>query len=295
MRQISFLTVLIFAAFLSARAEDWRTEYEMSGFIETSRYDETIAFCKRLDEASPAIRYHSFGTSAEGRELPILEVQTVNTPNQPLLFIVAGIHAGEIDGKDAGLTLLRDAVIFNKYPGLLDGIRIAFVPILNVDGHERFSAYSRPNQIGPKEMGWRTTAQNLNLNRDWMKADSPEMRAMLKEIARLNPDFLVDIHVSDGADYQYVITYGLETHDNALEPLRRYCQDVFLPDIRQRMQTAGYDFVPYILLRKGYDIQGGWTNESYEPRFSTGYGAIINLICPPFLYQGESHTSLLSA
>jgi hypothetical protein len=275
-RPLSFLSILILASSLSARAEDWRTIYETSGFSETSRYDETVAFCKRLDKASPAIQYSSFGTTAEGRELPLLEVQTSDAPNQPLLFIVAGIHAGEIDGKDAGLMLIRDAVILKKYPGLLDGIRIAFVPIFNADGHERFSAYSRPNQIGPKEMGWRTTAQNLNLNRDWMKADSPEMRAMLKEIAQLNPDILVDIHVSDGADYQYVITYGLETHENALEPLRRYCQDVFLPEIKHQMQTAGYDFVPYVLLRKGYDIMSGWTNESYEPRFSTGYGALIN-------------------
>ena len=102
---------------------------------------------------------------------------------------------------------------------LLDHVTVLFIPIFNVDGHERFSKYNRINQNGPTEMGWRTTANNLNLNRDFLKADALEMKNWLKMFNHYNPDFFIDCHTTDGADYQYVITYGLETNENVDEGL----------------------------------------------------------------------------
>ena len=177
--------VLIFSLLLPlahrAQADEWRTKYEASGFVETSRYDETVTFCRRLADACSFAEYRSFGESAEGRELPLLWIDKYKKSDAPLFFIIAGIHSGEIDGKDAGLTLFRDALIFDKYPGLMDSIRIAFVPIFNVDGHERFSKYSRSNQIGPKEMGWRTTATAVTVPVSFTSTHSPPSEPSISE------------------------------------------------------------------------------------------------------------------
>jgi hypothetical protein len=273
-RAILTVVTLSFATCILA-ADSLLTEYEESNFLRTETYQQTVDFCKGLADASQQLEYKSFGTSPEGRDLPLLLVNGTKK-DFPLILIIAGIHSGEIDGKDAGLTFLRDVLISGKHKGLLDSVRVAFVPIFNVDGHERFSAYSRSNQRGPKEMGWRTTAQNLNLNRDWLKADSPEMRAMLRLIAELRPDFLADIHVTDGADYQYTITYNLGIHGNESNPIRLYNRDVFLPAIEAKMKESGYDFVPQVFLKSGPDPTSGWVNPVYEPRFSNGYGTVIN-------------------
>ena len=110
----------------------------------------------------------------------------------PVLLIQGGIHAGEIDGKDAGFLALREALENKAAPGALDKQVLLFVPVFNVDGHERFGKWNRPNQRGPVEMGWRTTAQNYNLNRDYVKADAPEMQSMLALVNALSL-----IHISE--------------------------------------------------------------------------------------------------
>jgi hypothetical protein len=256
---------------------DWQTVYEQSGFVQTSRYDQTVEFCKRLAIASRGkAEYRVFGKSPEGRDLPMLLVNYESDTSKPLLLIWAGIHSGEIDGKDAGLMLLRDALVLGQYPQLLSGVRIAFIPILNVDGHERWSAFNRMNQRGPKEMGWRTTAQNLNMNRDFLKTDAPETRALLKQMTALKPDFLLDIHVTDGADYQYVLTYSMNDHEDSPEPLRKYTHEQFLPEVKRTLKSAGYDFVPQVFFKDGEHIESGWVSPVFEPRFSTGYGTVIN-------------------
>src|SRR5690606_31703643 len=133
--------------------------------------------------------------------------QALAQSSKPLLLIQAGIHSGEIDGKDASMMLLRDIVNGSK-KDLLDRVNLLFIPILSVDGHERSSPYNRVNQRGPSNMGWRTNARNLNLNRDYAKLDTEEIRAVIAVINAYKPDLYLDIHVTDGADYQYDITYG---------------------------------------------------------------------------------------
>ena len=128
-----------------------------------------------------------FGVSPEGRDIAVLVVSAEGafTPaaarasGKEIVLIEAGIHPGEIEGKDAGLALLRDIAITGEHRALLDHAILLFIPIFNVDGHERFNAYTRINQNGPDESGWRATAQNYNLNRDFLKVDAPEMRAWL--------------------------------------------------------------------------------------------------------------------
>jgi hypothetical protein len=281
---VPFLLLIPFAVF--SQDDDLLTFYEKSGFKATPSYEETIAYCKQLDEASPSIHFTTFGTSPQGRDLPLLIVDaghnfdpvSARKTGNLILLIEAGIHSGEIDGKDAGLMFFRDLVIHKKFGETPKNVTFLFIPIFNVDGHERFGPYNRINQDGPEEMGWRTTAQNLNLNRDFLKADAPEMQAWLKLFQQWQPDFFVDIHVTDGADYQYVMTHGLETHGNMEEGLTRWTVEQFIPEIESHMDKSGYPVFPYVMFRRWHDPRSGLRSSVGGPRYSQGYAAARNRI-----------------
>ena len=176
---------------------------EQSGFRRTGRSDEVSRLCAAFAAAWPReVRSLEFGRSAEGRPMRALLVSRADARSVPLLLLQAGIHPGESDGKDAGFIALREMLVESARRGVLERMAILFVPAFNIDGHERFGRWNRPNQNGPEETGWRTTAQNLNLNRDYAKADSPEMRALLGLIRSWDPLVCADLHVTDGADFQ---------------------------------------------------------------------------------------------
>jgi hypothetical protein len=272
---------------LSAQSDsDWQTYYEKSGYLETPRYDETIAYCRRLDAASDWVSFQSFGKSPQGRDLPLVIVdkdgyftpESARKAGKAVVLIQSGIHAGEIDGKDASLMLIRDMVITKQLSALLDSVTVLFIPIFNVDGHEKFGPYNRMNQNGPKEMGFRATAQNLNLNRDFLKADAPEMRAWLALFNRWLPDFLVDNHVTDGADHQYVLTYGIETNGNVAEPLRRWTAEKLAPTLEAQMAAEDMPIMRYFSMKERPDLRNGLVMQPYSPRYSTGYGAVQNRV-----------------
>ncbi len=193
----------------------WITPTEKSDFVTTPTYDQTMSWLRKLTDVSPLLTMVSIGKSPEGRDIFMIIASAEKTvtasvlkkSTKPLLLVQAGIHSGEIDGKDAGMMLLRDIAFGNKKQ-LLDKVNFLFIPILNVDGHERSSSFNRPNQRGPQNMGWRTNAQNLNLNRDFTKLDTKEIRAVINVINDYDPLLFMDIHVTDGADYQYDITFG---------------------------------------------------------------------------------------
>ena len=286
MKQILSLCLLCIFSVGFSQDNDWQTYYEKSGFKETPQYKQTLEYCKKLADASPWIKYVSFGISPQGRELPLLIIDRngnftplkVHKSGNAVLLIEAGIHPGEIDGKDAGLMFIRDIAIYKKYEDLLDHVTILFIPIFNVDGHERFSAYNRINQNGPKEMGWRTNAQNLNLNRDFLKADAPEMKAWLKMFNKWLPDFFIDIHATDGADFQYVMTYGLEIWGNMDAGLTAWTELEYLNVMEENMEKAGYPIFPYVAFRRWHDPMSGLLSMLSTPRLSQGYTAIQNRI-----------------
>ncbi len=277
------------------------TRCERSGGRETSRYEEAVALCRRLDAASDRLRFTSFGTSPRGRPLPLLIADRHGrfTPEAArrgggvVLLVQAGIHAGEICGKDAGLALLRDLALgvgaaagpdAAAAPGdegagpagLPERVTILFIPILNVDGHERFGPYNRVNQNGPAEMGWRTNARNLNLNRDFLKADAVETRAWLDLFTAWLPDFLIDVHSTDGADYQYPVSYSLETNGNLETGLTAWLTGRYLPALERGMAAAGHPLIPYVAFRDWHDPASGLMSWVASPRFSQGYAALQN-------------------
>jgi hypothetical protein len=277
---------LIFACVSGAHAQPddgWETPYESSGCISSPRYDATMAFLKRMAGASSRIRVASFGVTPQGRDLPLVIVSGSGafTPDAarksglPVVLIQSGIHAGEIDGKDASLMLIRDIAIRKSLRHLAAKAVLLFMPIFNLDGHERQSRYNRINQNGPEEMGWRVTANNLNLNRDFLKADAPEMRAWLRAFNTWKPDMVIDIHVTDGIDFQYNLTYSMEMHANAPASVVRW-QKTLERAFIAGMASQGDPVCPYVWPREESDLSKGLLGGAAPPRFSTGYAAIRN-------------------
>ncbi|MDX6272491.1 MAG: hypothetical protein QOD28_3714 [Acidobacteriota bacterium] len=265
---------------------DWQTHAERTDYRETPRYEETLAYCRKLAAAAPAqIKLGDFGRSGEGRALPLLIAANGGTftpeasrrAGKVIVFVQANIHAGETDGKDAGLALLRDIVVLKTQPRLLEHVTLLFAPIYNADGHERRSPHNRINQNGPEEMGWRANATNLNLNRDYMKADAPETRAWLRLWNEWSPDLFIDCHVTDGADFRYNVTYQFEEHENVPQPLRDWMRAAFEGRIVPATEALGNLLTTYMEFRDNRDpVNKGVEGFIGTPRFATGYVPLRN-------------------
>jgi len=245
---------------------------EESGFRRTGRSDEVTRLCAAFAAAWPeAVHHIEFGRSAEGRTMRALLVSRSEVRTLPLLMLQGGIHPGESDGKDAGFIALRELLSESAAPGVLKRVAILFVPAFNVDGHERFGRWHRPNQNGPEETGWRTTAHNLNLNRDYTKADSPEMRALLELIRTWDPLVCADLHVTDGADFQPDISLQAEPinqGDARLYGAGRELRDALIAKITAQ-GSMPLPFYPDLAVTD--DPASGFLLTVYSPRFSTGY------------------------
>lgn len=275
----------------------WITPAEKTGLTDSPGYDDTVTFLKKLCAATPLLSLQEFGRTAQDRALYVVIAtkeksatpDALRTGGKPTFLAQAGIHSGEIDGKDAGLMLLRD-LAFGGKAALLDRANFLFIPIFNADGHERSSEWSRPNQRGPVHMGWRTSAQNLNLNRDYMKADAPEMRALLTLINTWSPSLYFDIHVTDGLDYQYDITYTYEgSHGRYARSPRSgaWLDRVLHPAVDAALKAHGH--IPlnlYVSERNNQDLTAGLELGHSPPRFSQGYGDLRHL--PSLLIETHS-------
>jgi murein tripeptide amidase MpaA len=263
--------------------KDWQTLAETTDYRKSWNYADTIRFAQKLDKASEKILYKSFGKSGEGRDLPLLIVSDgkIFTPEaakksgKAVILIQAGIHSGEIDGKDAGFALLRDIAITKSRADLLKDCVLLFVPIYNVDGHEMASPYNRINQNGPDEMGWRATSAGLNLNRDYMKADAPETRAFLKLWNEWKPDFFFDLHVTDGADFQYNITYEYAHFQEVSPFVKNWMDEYFDGRIVAEVEKEG-NLLTHYLEFGGREVTSGIYTFIATPRFATGYAALRN-------------------
>ncbi len=285
MRKLILLIVSFLCIFsLNAQEESWTTTFESSNGLRTANYEEVINYSKKLAEASPQITYEVIGRSAGGYDIPIMIVNKkgLSTPEEirasgdVVVLIEGGIHPGEAEGTDAILMLMRDIAITKEKKYLLENVTIIFLPVFNVDGLNRFGPYNRINQNGPEEMGWRANSQNLNLNRDFLKADTPEMHAWLKMFSSWLPDFFIDCHTTDGADYQYVLTYAMEVFGTMDPMLTQWQEKEFLPYVQGKMDMAGNLIFPYVGFRRWHDPQSGLRSEPAPPRLSQGYTAIQN-------------------
>ncbi len=293
--------------------KDWLTPAEASGFRSTPSYDETIAFLERLARRLPEMTLRFYGSSAAGRPLPLVivdkdrafrpggedeerereprgerpgETGGEERQRRPVVLVQNGIHAGEIDGKDACLMLLRDLALGRRRE-LLDAATLLILPIYNVDGHERVSPYNRPNQNGPVEgMGFRTTADGLDLNRDYLKLASPEARALAALVNAWRPDLYVDDHVTDGVDLDWVLTTSWVEAPQAPAPVDRW-QRAHLPAVLAAVARAGHKNGPYVDLKDANDPRRGFSSWVGQPRYSSGYFPLRNR--PSILVEMHSY------
>ncbi|RDS85119.1 peptidase M14 [Dyella monticola] len=264
---------------------DWATPAETSQFRTTPSYAATLAYLQRLQQAAPdKIKLETFGITPQGRPMTVVIATSDGTftpeaaraAHKPIVLLQAGIHPGEIEGKDAGLMLLRDITVTGKYLHLLDHAVLVYIPVFSVDGHEQSSPYNRINQNGPESMGFRGQSQYLNLNRDYIKADAPEMLAWLRLWQKWVPDFLIDVHTTDGADYQYDLTWYTED-PHKLDPVIAQWQHTLMVDQAiPAYEKLGHLASIYLEFKDGRDPRKGIENFGSGPRFSTGYAALQN-------------------
>ena len=268
-----------------SKANDWTTPAEAAKFRTTPSYADTLAYLKRLEQAAPGvIHLQTFGTTPEGRPMTVVIASGDGTfdpvaarkAGKPVILVQAGIHPGEIEGKDAGLILLRDIAITHKYPHLLDHLVLVYIPVFSVDGHENSTPYNRINQNGPASMGFRGQSQYLNLNRDYIKADTPEMLAWLKLWQTWLPDFLIDVHTTDGADYQYDLTWYTEDPHKLDPAISAWQHDAIVNHAMPAYEKRGHLASIYLEFKDDRDPRKGIENFGSGPRFSTGYAALQN-------------------
>jgi Zinc carboxypeptidase len=284
-RQILLSLCILFSTAAQSALPVLETTAEKTGFKKTGRYEEVARLCAAFQKSYPkAVKCFEFGKTPENRPMLAMLVshsgamsaQRAKDKKIPVLLIQGGIHSGEIDGKDAGFIALRDVLEMPLEKSWLKHQVLLFVPVFNIDGHERFSAWNRPNQNGPEEMGWRTTAQNYNLNRDYAKADSPEMQAMLRLVNEWDPIAYVDLHVTNGAKFQHDISIQVEPV-NAGDPELRKAGLTMKNDVLDELKRKGslpIGFYPSFNIND--DPSSGFTDSIAPPRFSIGYFQLRN-------------------
>ncbi len=259
------------------------TVFEKSGGTEASAYVQTIDFFTRADAQSKQIRMIEKGTTDAGYPLHVVLVSPDGNfdPNawqkqgKVIIMINNSIHPGEPDGTDASQLLVRDIATGNiKIP---DGVRLAIIPVYNIGGALNRGPYSRVNQNGPKEYGFRGNAQNLDLNRDFTKLDSRNAASFNEIFQWLDPHILIDNHVSDGADFQHTMTLLTTQYDKLGEPLGSWLRSRFEPAIYTDMKNRGWDIFPYVNFG-AYDLKRGMTQFYDPPRYSSGYAALFQCI-----------------
>jgi len=284
------LAALLGVIALSAQATGphdtgWATPAETSQFRTTPSYAQTQAYLERLQQAAPdKIKLESFGITPLGRPMTVVVASSdgaftpdaAHAAHKPIILLQAGIHPGEIEGKDAGLMLLRDIAVTGKHPHLLDHLVLVYIPVLSVDGHEYSSPYNRINQNGPESMGFRGQSQYLNLNRDYIKADAPETLAWLKLWQKWLPDFLIDVHTTDGADYQYDLTWYTEDPHKLDPAVAAWQHKAIAEQAISAYEKLGHKASIYLEFKDGRDPRKGIENFGSGWRFSTGYAALQN-------------------
>ncbi|RYV02970.1 carboxypeptidase [Shewanella sp. OPT22] len=280
-------------ALLRSTDNPWVTDFELSGYIDSPSYQRTFEWLDRLVESSDKLKKVSLGKSPQGRDIwmviatqsGVSSPETLKKNSKPTVLVQAGIHAGEIDGKDAGMMLLRD-IVHGEKAELLKNANLLFVPIFNVDGHERADKHNRVNQRGPISMGWRTNANNLNLNRDYAKADTSEMQHMLKAINTWQPDLYIDVHVTDGIDYQYDVTYGYNLSVGLSPASFDWLENTYKPQIDAALSEQGHIPGSLVFAMDKMDISKGMALWHASPRYSNGYGDARHL--PTILIENHS-------
>ncbi|WP_031525570.1 M14 family metallopeptidase [Dyadobacter crusticola] len=281
--RISILSLLLLVQFVATA--QYKTRFEVSGGKQTPTYEEGIAFYKLLAKNFPQIQMTEKGPTDSGRPLHLVlysknrdfDIKKLKAQRKAILLVNNAIHAGESDGVDASMMLLRDIVTNpGKYPEM-DSVVLAIIPFYNIGGALNRNSTTRTNQEGPEEYGFRGNARNYDLNRDFIKSDTRNARSFAAIFHELDPDLFADTHVSNGADYQYVMTLDYAQKDKLGGPLGDFNNAVFLPYMYNHLKEAGFESTPYVN-SWGQTPDKGFVQFPDWPRYSTGYAALFHTI-----------------
>ncbi len=274
-----FLLTILFSVSIHAKAQ--LSAFEKSNGKKTATYFEAIKWYKDLDKLSSKIMMKEMGETDAGYPLHLVLISADgkfdpkiwHQQKKVVMLINNGIHPGEPDGIDASMMLVRD-IVQNKIQ-LPSNVVLAIIPVYNIGGCLNRNSYTRANQNGPDEYGFRGNSQNLDLNRDFTKCDSKEARSFTAIFHFLDPDILIDNHVSDGADYQHTMTLITTQYEKLGPVLGKYLKEEFEPTIYKGMKTSGWDLIPYVDFEND-DFDKGINMFLEPPRYSSGYAALFN-------------------
>jgi hypothetical protein len=266
------------------------TKFEQSGGTETPDYYGIIDWWKKLDDKFPQVKMLTMGPSDAGFPLHLIVVSndrdtdlaSLRKKNKRIILVNNGIHPGEPDGIDASMLLVRDIVTGKTT--LPNNVVLAIIPVYNIGGCLNRSEFYRVDQNGPKEFGSRGNSQNLDLNRDFIKSDSKEARSFAEIFHLTDPDVFVDNHVSNGADYQHVMTLIASQHSKLGGAMGKFMNTQFEPALYASMKQKGYDLIPYVNAF-GDTPENGWPEFLEGPRYSSGYASIWHT----FAFVPETH------
>ncbi|HYH82233.1 MAG TPA: M14 family metallopeptidase [Longimicrobium sp.] len=293
-RRTPLLAAALLAFVSTAAAAQVRplTRPERTDYRETSRYADVTAFLDTVAAASPRIHLTSFGYTFEGRPLPLAIVSTLRDPTpaavrasgKTVVYLQGNIHAGEVEGKEGLLQILRD-VSRGGHAAWLDSLVILVAPIFNADGNERVALNNRPQQHGPLAgMGTRPNAQGLNINRDFTKLETPEARAQAALMNAYDPHVLLDLHTTNGTFHAYHLTYAAPLHPNTDSAVARVTRGEWLPAVARAAKARyGYEFFDYGNVpapespwAAAPGAERGWYTFDWRPRFSNHYWGLRN-------------------
>lgn len=274
------------AASDQAQLRALQTRAERTGHAETTRYDELVRFVDLVDAASDRLRATTFGYTLEGRSLPLVVVgssadasaDAVRTTGKTRVLVMANIHAGEVEGKEAMLAMLR-ALAQGDHAEWLDSMVLLVAPIYNADGNERISLTNRPHQLGPEGgMGQRANAQGLDLNRDFTKLDSPEARSLVRLLTQYDPHVVIDLHTTNGTYHGYQLTYSPPLHPNTPPPIDAFLRGTLFPAATAAVRARDrWEFFYYGNVPNPPDpTPRGWYTFDHRPRFGNNYVGLRN-------------------
>ncbi len=283
-------TVIAFCISSSLIGQNITTKFEQSKGTQTPTYFEIIDWWKKLDEKSGKIKMLTMGMSDAGYPLNLIVIgnngdynfDNIRKNNKRVILINNGIHPGEPDGIDASMLMARD-IVTNKI-AIPDNIVLAIIPVYNIGGCLNRSTEYRVDQNGPEEFGSRGNSQNLDLNRDFIKCDSKEARSFAEIFHLTDPDIFLDNHVSDGADYQHIMTLICTQHDKLGGVMGEYLNKNLEPGLYASMKQKGYDLIPYVNSFSDTP-DSGWPEFFEGPRYSSGYAALWHC----FSFVAETH------
>ncbi len=285
---------------MTAQSPDLRTRAEITDYVETTRYDEVMRLVSGLVASSPLAKSERFGATEEGRALPLLVLSepAVETPeaarklNRPIVFVMANIHAGEVEGKEASIVLARRLVSGDLRP-LLQQMVVLIAPIYNADGNEKVSVQNRTAQNGPVAgVGTRENTNGLDLNRDYMKLETAEARALVGLMTRWDPHMTIDLHTTNGSYHGYHLTYAPSLNPNTDARLLGFARETLLPAVRDAVQRQhGFRTHAYGnfasasgLARETARVDPAspgdtiWRTFDHRPRFGNSYVGLRNRI-----------------